>query len=243
MIQLRTANLSPFSAEFEMIKLFHFCIYTFAGYFTSAILCFWRFSMNYDYIEDLVRKSKDGDEVSKEKLIEEFRPFIFNLSKRTFIPGYDFDDFKNECYRILFKCISLYKTESHRFVAYATNGIKNSINDLIRKNVKSNSIQNSGSIAPFDNYVEETFNSHSPQIEDILCSTYDSDCLKYAMSKLTEEELDLINHLFFEDKTLKSYSDKNEVCYSYAVKKKRYVLDKLFMYVNIYVNPRCSKKT
>lgn len=57
--------------------------------------------MNYDYIEDLVRKSKDGDEVSKEKLIEEFRPFIFNLSKRTFIPGYDFDDFKNECYRIL----------------------------------------------------------------------------------------------------------------------------------------------
>ena len=63
------------------------------------------------------------------------------------------------------------------------------------------------------------------------------------MSKLIEDELDLINHLFFEDKTLKSYSDKNEVCYSYAVKKKRYVLDKLFMHVNIYVNPRCSKKT
>ena len=74
--------------------------------------------MNYDYIEDLVIKSKSGDEVSKEKLIEEFRPFIFNLSKRTFIPGYDFDDFKHECYRILFKCISLYKTESHRFVRF-----------------------------------------------------------------------------------------------------------------------------
>ena len=29
------------------------------------------------------------------------------------------------------------------------------------------------------------------------------------MSKLTADELDLINHLFFEDKTLKSYSDKN----------------------------------
>ena len=199
--------------------------------------------MDYDYIENLVILSKTGDEHSKEKLIEEFRPLIINLSKRTFIPGYEFDDIMNECYIALFKCISLYKTESHRFVAYATNGIKNSINDLIRKNVKSNSIHNSRNVTPFDNYIEETFNPHSPQIEDILCSSYDSDCLKYAMSKLTEEELDLINHLFFEDKTLKSYSDKNEVCYSYAVKKKRYVLDKLFMYVNIYVNPRCSKKT
>ncbi len=58
--------------------------------------------MNYDYIENLVKQCKDGDETSKEKLIEEFRPFIINLSKRTFIPGYDYDDFKNECYRILF---------------------------------------------------------------------------------------------------------------------------------------------
>ena len=100
--------------------------------------------MNYDYIEDLVRKSKDGDKTSKEKLIEEFRPFITNLSKRTFIPGYDFDDFRNECYRILFKCISLYRTESHRFVAYATNGIKNNINDLIRTSIKTNNIHGSG---------------------------------------------------------------------------------------------------
>ncbi|MBZ0312405.1 sigma-70 family RNA polymerase sigma factor [Clostridium butyricum] len=198
--------------------------------------------MNYDYIEDLVRKSKAGDETSKEKLIEEFRPFIINLSKRTFIPGYDFDDFRNECYRILFKCISLYRTESHRFVAYATNGIKNSINDLIRNSIKTNNIHGSGA-AVYDNYVEETFNSNSPQIEDILCSRYDCDCLKFAMSHLTEDEKELVHHIFFKDMTLKSFSAQKGICYSYAVKMKRFVLDKLFMYINIYVNSRCTNKS
>lgn len=206
------------------------------------ILLLWRFSMNYNYIEDLVKKSKDGNEYSKEKLIEEFRPFIINLSKRTFIPGYDYDDFINECYRILFRCLSLYKLESHRFVAYATNGIKNSINDLIRSSIKTNNIHGSGT-APFDNYVEETYKSDLPKIEDLLCTKYDSDCLNYAISHLSKEELNFVQHLFFENKTIKSYADKKDVCYSYAVKKKRYVLDKLFMYVNIYINPRCTNES
>ena len=197
--------------------------------------------MNYDYIENLVIQSKDGDESSKEKLIEEFRPFIINLSKRTFIPGYDYDDFKNECYRILFRCILLYKTESHRFVAYATNGIKNSINDLLRRNIQTNNIHGSGA-AVYDNYVEETYKTDFPEITDILCSQYDNDCLKYALNELTQDEIDLINHLFYENKTLKSYTDEKCICYSYAVKKKRYILDKLFMYVNIYLNPRCTEK-
>lgn len=193
--------------------------------------------MNYDYIENLVKKSKDGDEYSKEKLIEEFKPFIINLSKRTFIPGYDFDDFRNECYRILFRCILLYKIESHRFVAYATNGIKNSINDLIRRNMQTNDINGYGA-AVFDNFIEETYKADVPEITDILCSQYDNDCLKYALTKLTEDEVDLIHHLFYKNKTLKSYTNEKGMCYSYAVKRKRYILDKLFMYVNIYSNPR-----
>ena len=194
--------------------------------------------MNYDYIENLVKQCKAGNESSKEKLIEEFRPFIINLSKRTFIPGYDFDDFKNECYRILFRCILLYKIESHRFVAYATNGIKNSINDLIRRNIQTNNIHGYGA-AVYDNYVEETYKADTPEITDILCSQYDNDCLKYALNKLTEDEIDLIHHLFYENKTLKSYTNKKVMCYSSAVKMKRYVLDKIFMHINIYVNKKC----
>lgn len=94
--------------------------------------------MNYNHIENLVRLSKAGDKYSKEELVKEFKPFIINISKKTFINGYEFEDIMNECYKSLFQCISLYRTENHRFVAYATNGIKNNINDLIRKHIKNN---------------------------------------------------------------------------------------------------------
>lgn len=91
-------------------------------------------------------------------------------------------------------------------------------------------------------YVEETFASNSSQIEDILCSTYDYDCLKFAINQLTEDEKELVHHIFFKGMTLKSFSDEKGICYSCAVKIKRFVLDKLLMYINIYVNPICSEK-
>ena len=51
--------------------------------------------MDYDYIEKLVSDCKNGDKNSKEKLIEEFKPYIINISKRTFIYGYEFEDLMN----------------------------------------------------------------------------------------------------------------------------------------------------
>ncbi|WP_456008878.1 sigma-70 family RNA polymerase sigma factor [Clostridium butyricum] len=192
--------------------------------------------MNYNYIENLVILSKTGDEYAKEKLIKEFRPFIINISKKTFIPGYAFADIMNECYIAFFTCISLYKIEMHRFVAYATNGIKNNINDLIRKNIKIN--KKCGPSITLDNYVEETLKADIPEIAELLCDKYDSECLKYAMNKLSSDELNLVIYLFYKAKTLKSYATENNICYSYAMRKKRYALDKLFMEINIYLNKK-----
>ena len=185
--------------------------------------------MDYDYIESLVKSSKDGDEKSKEKLLAEFRPFITNISKRTFINGYEFEDIVNECYKILLRCISLYKIDSHRFVAYASNGIKNSINSLIRSHLNNNY-----PLIPLDNYIEETCSSQLPETEDLIFNLYHMESLKYALSQLTEDERDLIKHIFFEEKTLKSYTYKKGISYSYGVKKKKYILDKLYMHINVY---------
>ena len=64
--------------------------------------------MNFDYIEELVTNCKNGDLISKEKLVEEFKPLIFNISKKTFIDRYEMTDIQNECFTTLFKCDSLY---------------------------------------------------------------------------------------------------------------------------------------
>lgn len=89
--------------------------------------------MDFDYIETLVTRCRNNDEEAKEKLATEFKPLICNISKRTFIDGYNNLDLQQECYQSLFKSVSMYNLEKHRFVAYATNAIKNNMNDLIKK--------------------------------------------------------------------------------------------------------------
>ena len=192
--------------------------------------------MNYDYIENLVKKSKDGDEESKEKLSNEFKPFIINLSKRTFIHGYEFEDIVNECYRILFKCVSYYKPESHRFVAYATNGIKNSINDLIEKNISRNRLEGSSTLV-LEN-VENTIESNNLPIDYNLLKEFDISLLYNALSKLTEEEHELINYVFFQEHPVKKYATLKKIPYSTVITKKDFILDKIFMLINISL---CTK--
>lgn len=87
--------------------------------------------MNYPHIENLVLKAKDGDTPAKEALAFEFATLIQNLSRKTFVNSYEAFYIKNECYRTLYKRVNLYNADSHRFVAYATNAIKNTVNHLI----------------------------------------------------------------------------------------------------------------
>ena len=191
--------------------------------------------MNYDYIENLVLKSKAGDEESKEKLVNEFKPFIINLSKRIFIHGYEFEDIMNECYRILFKCVSYYNPATHRFVAYATNGIKNSIYYLVTRSIKFSTIHGQSSQILTDELMNN-IPSDDITTEDLLCRKYDFEPLEYAMKQLNKKEQDLINHVFFKKKKLKDYAVSNNISYSYATKFKRRTLDKLHMHIKNYSN-------
>ena len=106
--------------------------------------------MDFNYIEALVTKCKNNDEATKEKLSAEFRPFIYNISKRTFIDGYNTHDIMQECYQSLFKSVSMYNLEKHRFVTYATNAIKNNMNDLIKRIKTRSSTEGSDALSLHD---------------------------------------------------------------------------------------------
>ncbi|KIL07513.1 RNA polymerase sigma 70 [Clostridium botulinum] len=182
--------------------------------------------MDLKYVEMLAKKSKDGDNLSKENLIEEFRPFIRNLSRKTFIHGYDKNDIENECYKNLFKCLNSYDLEKHRFVAYATNGIKNNLNDLIRKTKNRDNSEGSCALTLSDD-LEDALPSNEPNLEDMLCNECDLDLLKYAIKKLTKEEQELIDFIFFKNNTIRLYSSLKNMCYSTAAKRKMDVLKKI----------------
>lgn len=192
--------------------------------------------MDFDYIESLVYKCKNGDRISKEELANEFRPLIINISKRTFIDGYDINDIRNECYHSLFKCVSLYNLERHKFVGYATNAIKNNINDLI-KHIKTRSSTNGNDALSLHGDIEKDLPSQDINLEDFLCEECDSEDLKLALNNLTKEEKEFIDFIFFKDYTVRDYAYYKNMCYSTACLKKKVVIKKISKYIfSIYKN-------
>lgn len=184
--------------------------------------------MDYKYIEALVIKAKDGDITSKEKLVQEFTPYIINLSRKTFIHGYDFSDIQNECYKYLFKCLSSYNAANHKFVAYATIGIRNNLNYLIRRNLTHS--QYDGAPALYHN--EDVLNTISSNIniEEILCNKIDHSELRHALSLLSDSEKELIHSIFFNNDTIKTYASSKNISCSTVHRKKVHALKKIMNY-------------
>ncbi|MFW2491702.1 sigma-70 family RNA polymerase sigma factor [Clostridium chromiireducens] len=189
--------------------------------------------MDFNYIEELVKKCKADDKLSKEKLAEEFRPLIFNISKRTFIDGYEIHDIQNECYSSLFKCVSLYNLDKHRFVAYATNAIKNNMNDLIKRIRTRSSTEGNEALSLHDD-VEKDLPSHDISLEDLFCDRCDYEELRLAINKLNVEEKELIDFIFFKNNTIQSYAYFKNLCYSTACLKKKVTLKKIFVHISLY---------
>ncbi|MBL4932141.1 sigma-70 family RNA polymerase sigma factor [Clostridium paridis] len=182
--------------------------------------------MNYDKIENLVLLAKLGEEQAKEELVKEFKPYILNLSKKTFINGFEFEDIKSECYRVLFNCIRLYNPEKHRFVAYATNGIRNSINFLIRSSIRKDKSDGPETLILDDN-LENILSHDLGFVEDELFNVIFRAKLKEALNKLEYDELELITFVFFRKKSLMDYSRYKNTTYRKAVTKRNKILDKL----------------
>ena len=188
--------------------------------------------MNYTQIETLVQSSQQGNHTSKELLAEAFKPFILNVSKRTFINGYDFYDIQNECFKILFNCVSLYKPETNRFVAYATSGIRKSLNDLIKKS-KNRSYAEGHEALILCGYLEHLLPSEIPTTEEILCEKADYEIVSAALNKLPTKEKNLITYVFLENNTVRAYAALHNINYSTAIFIKNNALKILFDEIKI----------
>jgi len=172
--------------------------------------------MNYTQIESLVQSSRQGNMTSKELLAETFKPFILSISKRTFINGYDFHDIQSECYKILFNCVSLYKPETNKFVAYATSGIKKRLNDLIKKS-KNRSHAEGHEALILCGYLEHLLPSEIHTTEEVLCEKADYEIVAAAINKLPAKEKNLITYVFLKNNTVRAYAAFHNINYSTAI--------------------------
>lgn len=182
--------------------------------------------MNFAEVEKLALLSKKGDMRAKEELAEKFKPFILNLAKRSYIHGFEFEDIVNECYNSLFNCLSRYNPEKHRFVAYATISIKNSVGLLIRSANKRNETDGAATLILNDN-LEYVVSHDTEFIEDEIIKRIDIDNLNKAISELSHTEKNLVDYVFLKKHTLRQYSLHSNLNYSKVVSRKNSILNKL----------------
>ena len=180
--------------------------------------------MDYDYVENLVKKSKANDKTAQEELLKEFEPFIINISSKVHLNGYDFDDIKSECYKSIAKCLLLYDENKHRFVAYSINAIKNNLKDLVKCNLKKSSIASSNLI----HLTDEILKSEEIDLDELIMNKIDCDILKASLKTLTSEEQELINFIFIKGYSLKAYSELKNISYSKVYKDKQIILNKIY---------------
>ncbi|WP_244834500.1 sigma-70 family RNA polymerase sigma factor [Clostridium sp. BJN0001] len=181
--------------------------------------------MNYNEIESIVKRIKNGDNDAKIDLMMQFEKNIICIISKMHIHGYDFDDLKNECYSALFHAVKLYDPKKHRFVSYATNAIRNQVYNIGRFNVSKK----------FRN--DDTGILFTPSIETMLTSEIDleNDFIKRLSIKkihkiifsLTKEEREMVYILFFENNTLKQYASHKNIPYSAAFYKKNQLFKKI----------------
>ena len=182
--------------------------------------------MNYDYIESLVIKSKDKEPEATNKLINEFTPYIINISKKTFIPSYTYEDILSECYTSLLVAIKKYDLNRHRFVAYALTSIKNNLWLLSKR-------YNRFHLDSVD-FIDEIA-TNNIEVSDTLINNEEATYLTSIISKLSSEEYTLYKYLFIDNKSIKEYAYINNLQYHTVYWMKKNLLYKIKQFLNHYI--------
>ena len=182
--------------------------------------------MNLKYAEMLVTNAKSGNQDAKEKLIQEFKPFIYNLSKKTYMHGYNFEDIESECNSALLTAIEHYDLDKRTFVSYATSTIKHSIYHLILNFKKSENINGICSLTK-DGEIENIELCGDSTVESIFFQKNSSSEIKKLLSILTNDEKELIDYVIINGHTLQSYATLKNMKYSKAYCKKQSLINKI----------------
>ena len=95
---------------------------------------------------------------------------------------------------------------------------------------------NGKSTSPITPELSEILTSAGKSTEEIVCLNCECEALNYALSKLEPNELRLIKDIYFKKMTLTNYAKEKGISYCWASVRKRMILNKLFMNINIYNN-------
>jgi RNA polymerase sporulation-specific sigma factor len=191
--------------------------------------------MNYAEIENCVIAAKEGNREELQKLLEQYKPFIFKTALSFNVKNFDTSDMVQIGYLALINAVSKYRTGSSTFSSYAFNSIKNAFRYTARQNSKYTRefSLNSPLNADTDKETEFVDNIAAPEnLEEDILKSQEIKELRRALSNLSHDEIELVTMIYYNKSTLRNYADKKNFRYSQAVRKRDKILGKLNCYIN-----------
>jgi RNA polymerase sporulation-specific sigma factor len=178
-------------------------------------------------IENLVELAKMGDKEALEEILKRFKPLLIKLSKTTFIMGYEGEDLIQTGYIFIINIIKKYDSKKGTsFTAYVSCALKNNFYNEIRNKVKLNAETSLN--AKIDGTTEIVdFISSEENIEEDLIEKETYGLLLEALKKLSTEEQELLNFIYFNNGTITKYAELKNVKYITCAKRKTRALEKL----------------
>ncbi|WP_291578943.1 sigma-70 family RNA polymerase sigma factor, partial [Clostridium sp. UBA6640] len=179
----------------------------------------------YNDLNELVVRAKDGDKVATESIVDRFRNYIKYFSRRIYVAGYEVGDLEQVGFHSLLKAIRACDLNKYSFTPYAIASIKNNYYALIRNKVKE---RYSLSLEEDHNGLKiiDVLNSSENIEEDyILKETIQQ--LKKAIDNLSPIEKEILESIFFEEKTIKQYAQEKNLKYHNVIYKKKSIISRL----------------
>ena len=129
----------------------------------------------------------------------------------------------------MFACIKSYHSQTHRFVAYATISIKNNIHYLLRKSIKRRNSEGKEALV-LDDSLTHVLKSND-DIESTVLENLLHDSLKKALDALTDDEKELINCIYYEGNSIKTYAQMKNISYFNVFHARKKIFNKLHTFM------------
>jgi RNA polymerase sporulation-specific sigma factor len=192
--------------------------------------------MNHYEIEASVIRAKNGNREELLKLLEQYKPFIFKTARSFNIIDCDIYDLVQIGYVALINAVAKYRTGSHTFSSYAYESIKNALRCTARNNSKhSSNLSLNAPINPNESADTEFFDciDSLKNLEEDILKVERIKEVRRAVSKLPEDEIELIIMVYYSGSSVKTYAEKKGLTYLQATRKKNKILDKLSGYIKL----------
>lgn len=174
----------------------------------------------------LLEKAQVGEKTAVEEILIKLKPFIVKQATRYFIKGYEVEDMIQIGNLSLLKAIRQYKWKPGRsFFSYALTAIKNNYYYEVRQKCRTNSEESF-----FNAEGEETFLENltaEVNVEEEVIQKENQRELREILDKLSGEERELIDAIYFKGMTLKEYALLKGVNYITLVKRRNRLLLKM----------------